>query len=707
MTMEDLLFSERQEAFSSLTKDDQQSDLSSFDTYSDAIREECAALVRSADNVEAANRALPRIRSILGRFPLEVDANLSYALVAEMTRVREGMLELWTDISAKFPDSFKALQFRLRWLSRHRQADEGLALLEERYPGVPNDEALRLEKAELLLELREVAGSKNLFLSTLADFPNSTNALILYGKRLREWGELTEALKVFKQALANGDAPKSAAAVADELSCGIAVLDRSEPGWRANDTPSRIMVLKVAIDAYRCRELAVPAPDRLGSVSLITGSLGTGGAERQLARTAACLERAKRCNVKVAGCSIAGPIQVVVKSLSPENNHDFFLPIVAAENGECYQIDNMPRARSSDLVSDDSDLRYLLPLIPSDAAYGVLRLVEHFRSNRTEVAYIWQDGAVLFAALAALIAGVPRIILNARGLPPSLRPHLYRAEYQPMYRALANIPGVEFMSNCQAVANAYCEWLDLPVERFYVVHNGVEQLPPDAGETDVERWEKFERHTSDATETIGGVFRIDVDKRPELWIDFAHDYYMRHPNARFVLVGNGPLMHAVRQRAADLGIADRVLFVGRSPTVGYWLTKMDAFVLLSRFEGLPNALVEAQLAGLPVVSTPTGGAAETFLPGVTGLATETVEDVDLAALSAKVSQLLEWRSRDPELPQKIYKVGVERFSMASMVENTVKVLTNPSRHIAGNHQPPPSCPRCPSFRPGGIKQYGL
>lgn len=650
---------------------------SAADVYSQAVRAECADLVKRADNVETAQVALPRLKYLLSRFSGELDVNLSHALVAEMTRVREGMLELWTDVHEKFPDNYRALQYRLRWLSRHQRTTEGLEILERHYPGAPSDADRRLNKAELLVELREIAAAKVLFISTLADFPDSKNAPLIYAKRLREWGELTEALAILDRFLATEQAPKSASVMAEELRKGMEVLDQRAPDWRTCGIPARIVVLRAAIDIFRDRSARPVEPGQLGSVSLITGSLGTGGAERQLARTAARLERTRRESGSICGRPIRGPIQVVVKSLSRENNHDFFLPMIACEQVEAYQIDNMTPARPAELVAEDSDLRHLLPLVPAHAAFGTQRLVEHFRRHATDVAYIWQDGAVLFAALAALVAGVPRIVLNVRGLPPILRPHLFRGEYEPMYRALAQIPGVEFMSNSHAAAKAYCDWLGLPQERFNIVHNGVEHLPPDPNETDEERWQKFERRTADATETIGGVFRIDVDKRPELWIDFVRAHHEARPNARFVLVGSGPLLPRVRQRAAELGIADRILFVGRSASVGYWLAKMDAFVLLSRFEGLPNVLIEAQLAGIPVVSTPAGGACETFTPGVTGLATDTVEAVDLEALCAKVGHVVDWRRSDPSLADRIRQIASERFSTTLMVQRTVDLLASP------------------------------
>jgi glycosyltransferase involved in cell wall biosynthesis len=115
--------------------------------------------------------------------------------------------------------------------------------------------------------------------------------------------------------------------------------------------------------------------------------------------------------------------------------------------------------------------------------------------------------------------------------------------------------------------------------------------------------------------------RLDEVKRPVLWIDTAASILGRLPDARIIIVGDGPFGSKVKERAEALGVVGRCLFVGRSTYVGYWLSKMDVLMLLSEHEGLPNALIEAQLAGVPVITTAAGGAPETLMAGVTGLVT--------------------------------------------------------------------------------------
>lgn len=81
----------------------------------------------------------------------------------------------------------------------------------------------------------------------------------------------------------------------------------------------------------------------------------------------------------------------------------------------------------------------------------------------------------------------------------------------------------------------------------------------------------------------------------------------RAPRLRLALLGTGPLEAELRRKAAELGLGERVLFLGFREDVADCLRAADAFVLPSSTEGLPVSLLEAMAAGLPVVASAVGG----------------------------------------------------------------------------------------------------
>jgi glycosyltransferase involved in cell wall biosynthesis len=97
------------------------------------------------------------------------------------------------------------------------------------------------------------------------------------------------------------------------------------------------------------------------------------------------------------------------------------------------------------------------------------------------------------------------------------------------------------------------------------------------------------------------VGRFAEQKNHAFLVRIAAEVFARESRARLVLIGDGPLRPEIERDVHELGIADRVRFLGSRPDVPRVLTAMDAFLLPSRFEGLPLVGMEAQAAGLPTI----------------------------------------------------------------------------------------------------------
>ena len=123
--------------------------------------------------------------------------------------------------------------------------------------------------------------------------------------------------------------------------------------------------------------------------------------------------------------------------------------------------------------------------------------------------------------------------------------------------------------------------------------------------------------------TIVTVGRIDENKNQALLIQafalIAEDY----PDYQIILYGKGDQEENLKQLARDLEIADHVTFAGNVSDVAEQIKKAGVFVLTSNTEGMPNALIEAMVLGLPVIATdcPCGGPRDLIEDGVNGILT--------------------------------------------------------------------------------------
>jgi glycosyltransferase involved in cell wall biosynthesis len=642
------------------------------------VQAQLEEIVAASARVQVAQDNLARAQS-LARNHME-DSKVRFLLLRlkESAGLNEGMSEQWATLLKECPDDLQIVRYCATRLVKERHVDEALALVERHLPESTQNPARLFARAKLLSDIRAHDQSDELFRRLIAQHPDR-NMRVEFAKRLRKRGLLAEAYEAIAP-VADQLAPGSKAAeLASGLASDYAFYQSFEGEEELAGKDVRIVSMKHAILHFRNRQIAEQPPEKPVSVALVTGSLGPGGAERQLTRLAGELtrmaENPDRLSASSAPSVVMRPekVEVLVKQhteptgSSKKQGLDFFLPVLVKAQIPVTEINKLPAVSVAHQSVPDGNLGRLLEQLPPPVHYGVTRLAPVLRANPFDVVSLWQDGTCLFGALAALLAGAPTIHLVFRGLPPNIRKDRFREEYPELYQALAQVPGVYFVSNSRTAAEAYAEWLGIPIVRFHVLYNGVPDLATDAADADKEKWKAFQESTTDATETIGGVFRLEPDKRPQLWIKLAAQYLKRRPQARFVIVGDGRLHDNIVALANELRVADRLLLVGLSNHVGYWYSQMDASVLLSRYEGLPNVLIEAQLLGVPVVSTPAGGAGECFVENVTGHLLGDVEHPDLHEACDKVESMVDRVRNDAELREHSRHRAQTLFSLDAML----------------------------------------
>lgn len=115
------------------------------------------------------------------------------------------------------------------------------------------------------------------------------------------------------------------------------------------------------------------------------------------------------------------------------------------------------------------------------------------------------------------------------------------------------------------------------------------------------------------------VGRFAPQKNHEMMVEAFADVVRDYPNSELDLVGDGDLVNNVRKKVTELGIQERVHFVGLLDKVYEKMSESDIFILPSKYEGMPITLIEAMATGLPIVATAVGGVPDMIENGKSGI----------------------------------------------------------------------------------------
>jgi glycosyltransferase involved in cell wall biosynthesis len=117
---------------------------------------------------------------------------------------------------------------------------------------------------------------------------------------------------------------------------------------------------------------------------------------------------------------------------------------------------------------------------------------------------------------------------------------------------------------------------------------------------------------------VGAAGRLSPEKGFGILVDAAAEVVKVEPALGFVLFGDGPLRESLARQIAACGLEGRFILAGFRSDLDRFLPHLDLMVLPSFSEGLPNVVLEALAAGVPVVATAVGGTPEVIDDGVTG-----------------------------------------------------------------------------------------
>jgi glycosyltransferase involved in cell wall biosynthesis len=195
-------------------------------------------------------------------------------------------------------------------------------------------------------------------------------------------------------------------------------------------------------------------------------------------------------------------------------------------------------------------------------------------------------------------------------------------------------------------------------ERIELIGNGINVQSFELGEH--RNPDKCDRQPDLA---VGFVGRLSYEKGPDVFIRAARNVLQQHNRVQFQLAGVGPERSSLEQLVRDLGVEDKIRFLGHVRDMPALYREFDIMVSSSRREGSPVAVLEGMACGLPVIATSVGDVPKMIDHGHTGIL---VPPEDPGQLSQAILELLRNPPGRQQLGQSAKMCVKERFSAERM-----------------------------------------
>lgn len=266
------------------------------------------------------------------------------------------------------------------------------------------------------------------------------------------------------------------------------------------------------------------------------------------------------------------------------------------------------------------------------------------RDRRLAVLHTADLPSNIFGQPAAAFAGVPVRIANRRDVNPG------RAAHELIAQRIGYAFAHRVVANCRAAADRL-RFEGVPARKIAVIPNGLD--------TEVYAL----RGPIARVRRVATVANLRPEKGHDVLLDAAAIVVRRFPDAHFDIVGAGPELAALEARVESLGLTSAVSFLGHCEDVPARLAAADLFVLPSRSEAFPNAVLEAMAIGLPTIASAVGGLLEVIQPERNGVL---VPVGDPQALARAISGLMADPARAARLGAAA-RAHAQTFSFSGMV----------------------------------------
>jgi glycosyltransferase involved in cell wall biosynthesis len=285
------------------------------------------------------------------------------------------------------------------------------------------------------------------------------------------------------------------------------------------------------------------------------------------------------------------------------------------------------------------------------------RLYRLFKKEKVDIVHTHNFSPLFYAAIPARLAGVKALIHteHARTAFPDLKRRMVAERCLSFFTDIITAVSPQ-------VKRDLIHHEKISPEKIQMIWNGIETaLPPVSLQPEQIR---RDLGVSMMVPIVGVCCRLMPQKGIRYLLEAAPAILKVHPEAVFLIIGDGDLKASLQGLAGTLGVEKHVVFTGFRSDVYDLLGVCDVYVLPSLYEGTPLGLLEAMLLSRCVVATKVGSNAEIVQDGVSG---KLVESRQAGQLSDAISKLLSDRTMREDMGRKARELVLELFGLDRMI----------------------------------------
>ena len=301
-------------------------------------------------------------------------------------------------------------------------------------------------------------------------------------------------------------------------------------------------------------------------------------------------------------------------------------------------------------------------------------LLKIYRQEKPDVVHLNSSKIGGIGALAGRICRVPKIIFTAHGWAFNEKRNFVSRKIIAFLQWFTVLMSHTTIAVSQSMANQILNFPFISQKKIKVIYNGVAEIDFEMRATS--RHPHITNRAAEKRDTmlnhsvwIGTISELHKNKGIDVALNAFAEVAKKYEQVIYVVIGEGEERERLTQQIEKLGLSDRAFLVGFIPDAKRYLKAFDIFTLTSRTEALPYAVLEAGLAGLPVIASAVGGIPEIINSTDMGCLVTTGKHAEHAIKTA-IEKLITEPDLQQKLGQNLQKRVRAEFSQQKMLTET-------------------------------------